>query len=167
MPAFAVAHEAARRITGLVIYRVQIIGAIILHQGDVAEMRTGEGKTITSVLPAYLNGLSGDGVHIITVNEYLVQRDFTYIGRILKFLKMTVGMNLREMAREQKKIAYDQDITYTTSSELGFDYLRDNMASSIEQTVIRKFNFTIIDEADSVLIDEARTPLIISGGKKP
>lgn len=166
IPAFATAHEAARRITGLEIYLVQVIGAIVLHQGDLAEMKTGEGKTITSVLPAYLNGLTSKGVHIITVNAYLAKRDFEYIGAVLKFLKLTVGLNLREATREMKRAAFAQDVTYSTNSELGFDYLRDNMTKNAAEMVLRGLNFAIIDEADSVLIDEARTPLIISGGKK-
>ncbi len=164
--AFSVAREAARRITGLSIYLVQIVGGIVLHEGDVAEMRTGEGKTITCLLPAYLNGLSGKGVHVITVNEYLAERDSKNIGEILEYLGLTVGLNLREYDKNQKREAYGCDITYTTNSELGFDYLRDNMAKTIEEKVQRPLNYCVIDEADSVLIDEARTPLIISGGKR-
>ena len=163
---YAVAREAARRLTGLEIYLVQIIGAIVLHEGDIAEMRTGEGKTITSLLPAYLNGMTHKGVHIITVNEYLAERDSIYIGEILTFLGLTVGLNKRDLSRENKQAAFNADVTYTTNSELGFDYLRDNMVRNHTNQVLRKLNYTIIDEADSILIDEARTPLIISGGRK-
>ncbi len=163
---YAVAREAARRLTGLEIYLVQIIGAIVLHEGDIAEMRTGEGKTITSLLPAYLNGMTHKGVHIITVNEYLAERDSIYIGDILTFLGLTVGLNKRDLSRENKQAAFNADVTYTTNSELGFDYLRDNMVRNHTNQVLRKLNYTIIDEADSILIDEARTPLIISGGRK-
>lgn len=163
---YAVGREVTRRITGMSIFRVQIIGAIFLHEGDVAEMRTGEGKTITCVLPAYLNALTKKGVHIITVNEYLAERDAESNGLIFNFLGLTVGLNLRARSRLQKKEAFQQDITYTTNSELGFDYLRDNMVGSAESQVLRPLHYAIIDEADSVLIDEARTPLIISGGYK-
>lgn len=164
--AFAVAREASRRLTGLHPYPVQLIGGIVLHNGDVAEMRTGEGKTLTAVMPIYLNALSGKGVHIITVNEYLAQRDAELNKPILNFLGITVGVSLRDHTPIFKREAYLQDVTYTTNSELGFDYLRDNMVRSFTEKVQRGLNFAIIDEADSVLIDEARTPLIISGGSK-
>lgn len=164
--AFAVAREASRRLTGLHPYPVQLIGGIVLHNGDVSEMRTGEGKTLTAVMPIYLNALSGKGVHIITVNEYLAQRDAELNKPILNFLGITVGVSLRDHTPIFKREAYLQDVTYTTNSELGFDYLRDNMVRSFTEKVQRGLNFAIIDEADSVLIDEARTPLIISGGSK-
>lgn len=164
--AFAVAREASRRVTGLHPYPVQLIGGIVLHNGDVAEMKTGEGKTLTAVMPIYLNALSGKGVHIITVNEYLAQRDAESNQPIFDFLGITIGVNLREYTPYLKREAYNKDITYTTNAELGFDYLRDNMVRSFADKVQRPLNFAIIDEADSVLIDEARTPLIISGGSK-
>lgn len=164
--AFAVAREASRRVTGLYPYPVQLIGGIVLHNGDVAEMRTGEGKTLTAVMPIYLNALSGKGVHIITVNEYLAQRDAESNQPIFDFLGITIGVNLRDYTPYLKREAYNKDITYTTNAELGFDYLRDNMVRSFADKVQRPLNFAIIDEADSVLIDEARTPLIISGGAK-
>ncbi len=162
--AYAVAREAARRVLDLNAYRVQLIGAIILHNGDVAEMKTGEGKTLTGLFPAYLNALAGKGVHIVTVNEYLSKRDSEINGRVYDFLDIKVGLNGRSLNKDQKRQAYSADITYTTNSELGFDYLRDNMVLSLEQKVQRGLNFSIIDEVDSVLIDESRTPLIISGG---
>lgn len=165
--AYAVARAAAYKITGLFVYWVQIIGAIVLHEGDVAEMKTGEGKTLTSLLPAYLNGLAGRGVHIITVNEYLAERDSIDIGRIFNYLGLTVGLNKHDCSREDKQHAFRQDITYTTNSELGFDYLRDNMVKHAANQVLRPLRYAIIDEADSVMIDEARTPLIISGGRQP
>lgn len=164
--AFAVAREAARRKIGEFPYPVQIVGALVLHQGDVAEMRTGEGKTLTATMTVYLNGLGGKGVHVVTVNEYLAQRDAEWMGEIYRFLGLTVGVNLREKTTAQKREAYLCDITYTTNSEVGFDYLRDNMASSVEGRVLRGLDYAVIDEADSILIDESRTPLIISGGNK-
>lgn len=164
--AFAVVREASRRITGLHPYPVQLIGGLVLHNGDVAEMRTGEGKTLTAVMPIYLNALSGKGVHVITVNEYLAQRDAELNRPILDFLGISVGVNLRDYTPIFKREAYSKDVTYTTNAELGFDYLRDNMVRSFQEKVQRELNFAIIDEADSVLIDEARTPLIISGGSK-
>ncbi|AKU79301.1 preprotein translocase subunit SecA [Spiroplasma turonicum] len=164
--AFAVVREAASRVLGLKAYRVQLIGAIILHQGDIAEMRTGEGKTLTGLFPAYLNALTGDGVHVVTVNEYLSQRDSEINGRVYSLLGLTVGLNGRSLNKDEKRHAYAQDITYTTNAELGFDYLRDNMVYHFEQKVQKKLNYAIIDEADSILIDEARTPLIISGGSQ-
>ncbi|AGR40758.1 preprotein translocase subunit SecA [Spiroplasma taiwanense] len=164
--AFATVREAANRILGMKTYRVQLIGAIILHQGDIAEMKTGEGKTLTGLFPAYLNALSGLGVHVVTVNEYLSKRDSEINGQVYNLLGLTVGLNGRDLTKDAKRRAYAQDITYTTNSELGFDYLRDNMVYKFEQKVQRKLNYAIIDEADSILIDEARTPLIISGGSQ-
>ena len=163
--AFAVAREAAYRVIGEKHFYVQILGALAIHYGNIAEMKTGEGKTLTSVLPAYLNALEGKGVHIITVNEYLASRDAEWMGGIHRFLGLTVGINTRELTPKQKQEAYNCDITYTTNNEVGFDYLRDNMVVHKEDRVLRKLNFAIIDEVDSVLIDEARTPLIISGGE--
>ena len=164
--AFAVARESAWRVRKEMPYIVQIIGAIVLHNGDVAEMKTGEGKTLTSVMPVYLNALKGGGVIVITTNEYLSKRDSETIGEILNFLGISVGWVSSEHDLNTKKNNYSKDVTYTTNSELGFDYLRDNMARNISGIVQKTFNFAIIDECDSVLIDEARTPLIISGGKK-
>lgn len=165
--AFATAREAASRVLGLTPFKVQIIGAAAMHFGNIAEMKTGEGKTLTSVLVAYLNALPGKGVHIVTVNEYLASRDATEMGEVHKFLGLTVGLNLRELDSEQKREQYYCDITYSTNSELGFDYLRDHMVLYKEQMVQRpEMNFAIVDEFDSILIDEARTPLIISGGEK-
>jgi len=164
--AFAVAREAAKRVLGEYPYHVQIMGAVALHQGDVAEMRTGEGKTLTATMPIYLNALLGKGIHVITVNPYLAKRDSEWMGSIYRFLGLTVGCNARELSPIEKREAYACDITYTTNSELGFDYLRDNMATSRATRVLRGLYMAIIDEADSILIDESRTPLIISGGKK-
>ena len=161
--AYAVVREAAKRSLGMRHYRVQLIGGIILHQGRIAEMRTGEGKTLVSTLPAYLNALSGKGVHIVTVNDYLAKRDAEWMGKVHEFLGLTVGVVLNGMDNEERRAAYNCDITYVTNNELGFDYLRDNMVIYKEQLVQRGLNFAIIDEVDSVLIDEARTPLIISG----
>ena len=161
--AYAVVREAAWRSIGMHHYRVQLIGGIILHQGRIAEMRTGEGKTLVSTLPAYLNALSGKGVHIVTVNDYLAKRDAEWMGKVHEFLGLTVGVILNGMDNKERRAAYDCDITYVTNNELGFDYLRDNMVIYKEQLVQRGLNFAIIDEVDSVLIDEARTPLIISG----
>ena len=163
--AYATAREAAYRVIGEKPYYVQVLGAIAIHKGNIAEMKTGEGKTLTAVLPAYLNALSGDGVHIITVNEYLAQRDAEWMGNIHRLLGLTVGVNLRDLTPKQKQEVYNSDIMYTTNSELGFDYLRDNMVVKKEDRVQRVLNFAIVDEVDSVLIDEARTPLIISGGE--
>ena len=163
--AYAVCREAAYRVTGLKAYPVQIAGAIAIHGGNIAEMKTGEGKTLTAVFPAYLNALTGKGVHIVTVNEYLAQRETDgEIGNIYRFLGLTVGLNLRDYSREEKQAAYNCDILYSTNSELGFDYLRDHMVQFKSQMVQRELNYAIIDEVDSILIDEARTPLIISGG---
>ena len=163
--AFATAREACFRVIGEKPFYVQILGACAIHFGNIAEMKTGEGKTLTCVLPAYLNALTGKGVHIITVNEYLAQRDTEWMGGIHRFLGLTVGVNLRDMSPREKKEQYNCDIMYSTNSELGFDYLRDNMVVKGEDRVQRPLNFAIIDEVDSVLIDEARTPLIISGGQ--
>ena len=163
--AFATAREAAFRVIGEKPFYVQILGALAIHFGNIAEMKTGEGKTLTSVLPAYLNGLSGKGVHIITVNEYLAGRDAEWMGGIHRFLGLTVGVNTRDMSPQEKQEAYNCDILYSTNNEIGFDYLRDNMVVRAEDRVQRKLNFAIVDEVDSVLIDEARTPLIISGGE--
>ena len=165
--AFATAREAADRVLGLRAFKVQIIGAAAIHFGNIAEMKTGEGKTLTSVLVAYLNALSGEGVHIVTVNEYLASTQSEEMGRVHNFLGITVGLNLRELTPEEKRAAYLCDITYSTNNELGFDYLRDHMVIYKEMMVQRpKLNFAIVDEVDSILIDEARTPLIISGGEK-
>ena len=163
--AFATAREAAFRIIGEKHYYVQILGGLAIHYGNIAEMKTGEGKTLTSVLPAYLNALTGDGVHIITVNEYLANRDAEWMGEIHRFLGLTVGVNTRDLSPEEKQAAYACDILYSTNNEIGFDYLRDNMVTHKEKRVQRPLNFAVIDEVDSVLIDEARTPLIISGGE--
>ena len=161
--AFATVREAAKRAIGMEHYRVQLIGGIILHQGRIAEMRTGEGKTLVSTLPAYLNALEGKGVHVITVNDYLASRDAEWMGQVHRFLGLTVGVVLNDMKPEERREAYRCDITYVTNNELGFDYLRDNMAVYKENLVLRDLRYAIIDEVDSVLIDEARTPLIISG----
>ena len=161
--AFATVREAAKRVLGMEHYRVQIIGGIILHQGRIAEMKTGEGKTLVSTLPAYLNALEGKGVHIVTVNDYLAKRDAEWMGKVHEFLGLTVGVVLNDMKPEERRAAYGCDITYVTNNELGFDYLRDNMVIYKEQLVQRDLHYCIIDEVDSVLIDEARTPLIISG----
>ena len=163
--AFATAREASFRVIGEKHFYVQILGALAIHYGNIAEMKTGEGKTLTSVLPAYLNALTGEGVHIITVNEYLAGRDAEWMGGIHRFLGLTVGVNGRELSPQEKQEAYNCDILYSTNNEIGFDYLRDNMVVRKEDRVQRKLNFAIIDEVDSVLIDEARTPLIISGGE--
>ena len=164
--AFAVCREAAKRVLGEFPYKVQVIGSLVLHNGDVAEMRTGEGKTLTATMAVYLNALGGKGVMVITVNEYLSQRDADWMGQVYRWLGLTVGCNGREKTTSEKREAYLCDITYTTNSELGFDYLRDNMAVDMEHRVLRGLNFCIVDEADSILIDESRTPLIISGGAK-
>lgn len=162
--AFAVVREAAYRVIGEKPFYVQVLGALAIHFGNIAEMKTGEGKTLTCVMPAYLNALSGKGVHVVTVNEYLAGRDAGWMGKIFEFLGMSVAVNLREMSPKEKKEAYECDVLYSTNNELGFDYLRDNMVVNADDRVQRPLNFAIIDEVDSVLIDEARTPLIISGG---
>ena len=161
--AFALVREGAKRVLGLFPYKVQIMGGITLHDGNIAEMRTGEGKTLTATMPVYLNALSGDGVHVVTVNEYLASRDAREMGELYNFLGLTVGLNLTGMSSEEKRAAYASDITYSTNSELGFDYLRDNMVVYKSQMVQRPLNYAVVDETDSILIDEARTPLIISG----
>ncbi len=161
--AYAVVREAAKRVLGLRHFRVQLMGGIILHQGRISEMKTGEGKTLVSTLPAYLNALEGKGVHIVTVNDYLAKRDSEWMGQIHEFLGLKVGVILNSMDNDQRREAYACDITYATNNELGFDYLRDNMVIYKEQLVQRGLHYAIIDEVDSVLIDEARTPLIISG----
>ena len=162
--AFAVAREAAYRVIGEKPFYVQILGGLAIHYGNIAEMKTGEGKTLTCTMPAYLNALEGKGVHIVTVNEYLAGRDANWMGSIYKFLGLTVGINLRELSAKEKQDVYNCDITYSTNNEIGFDYLRDNMVINAKDRVQRPLNFAIIDEVDSILIDEARTPLIISGG---
>ena len=163
--AFALAREAAFRAIGLKPFYVQILGALSIHYGNISEMKTGEGKTLVATLPAYLNALTGEGVHIITVNEYLANRDAEWMGQVYKFLGLTVGVNMRELSPKEKQAQYACDILYSTNNEIGFDYLRDNMVVRKEDRVQRPLNFAIIDEVDSVLIDEARTPLIISGGE--
>lgn len=164
--AYAVVREASKRVLNMRPFPVQLMGAIVLHGGNIAEMKTGEGKTLASTLPAYLNALSGEGVHIITVNEYLADRDAKEMGQLYEFLGLTVGLNVSGLSKEAKRAAYEADITYGTNNEFGFDYLRDNMVLYKEQMVQRPLNFAIIDEVDSILIDEARTPLIISGSAR-
>ncbi|MBC1433879.1 preprotein translocase subunit SecA [Listeria rocourtiae] len=161
--AFAIAREGAKRALGMFPFRVQLMGGIVLHEGNIAEMRTGEGKTLTATLPVYLNALSGNGVHVVTVNEYLSQRDAEEMGVLYNFLGLSVGLNLNVLSSEEKREAYAADITYSTNNELGFDYLRDNMVVYKEQMVQRPLSYAVIDEVDSILVDEARTPLIISG----
>ncbi|MEN3242577.1 preprotein translocase subunit SecA [Fructilactobacillus sanfranciscensis] len=161
--AFAVAREGAHRVLGLTPFKVQIMGGIVLHEGNIAEMKTGEGKTLTATMPVYLNALSGKGVHVVTVNEYLSERDAEQMGQLYNWLGLTVGVNKSDMSPEEKRAAYNADITYSTNSEIGFDYLRDNMVVYEEDRVQRPLNFALVDEVDSILIDEARTPLIISG----
>ena len=165
---FAVVREASRRILGLRHFDVQLIGGLILHEGKIAEMKTGEGKTLVAILPAYLNALTGKGVHVVTVNDYLASRDAEYVGQVHRFLGLSVGLIQQDMSQGDRKLNYSKDITYTTNSELGFDYLRDNMAVQLQDIVQKPFYFSILDEVDSILIDEARTPLIISGaGETP
>ena len=161
--AFAVCREAADRVLGMRPYRVQVVGGIVLHQGRIAEMKTGEGKTLVAILPAYLNALAGKGVHIVTVNDYLAKRDSEWMGKVYRFLGLSVGLIVHDLTGEQRRAAYAADITYGTNNELGFDYLRDNMAIYKQEMVQRGHAFAIVDEVDSILIDEARTPLIISG----
>ena len=161
--AFAVVREGAKRVLGLFPYPVQIMGGIVLHHGDVPEMRTGEGKTLTATMPVYLNALSGEGVHVVTVNEYLTERDATEMGELYSWLGLSVGINLAAKSSAEKKEAYECDITYSTNAEIGFDYLRDNMVVRAENMVQRPLNYALVDEVDSILIDEARTPLIVSG----
>ena len=163
LEAFAAVREAADRVLGLRPYRVQLIGGIVLHQGRIAEMKTGEGKTLVATLPAYLNALTGNGVHIVTVNDYLAKRDSEWMGKVHRFMGLTVGLIVHDLTKEQRQAAYAADITYGTNNEMGFDYLRDNMAIYKNEQVQRGHSFAIVDEVDSILIDEARTPLIISG----
>src|SRR5579859_2395779 len=163
IPAFATVREAGRRILNMRHFDVQLIGGIVLHRGKIAEMRTGEGKTLVATLPVYLNGLSGLGVHVVTVNDYLAKRDSEWMGRIYKFLGMSVGVIVHDLDDMERRQSYACDITYGTNNEYGFDYLRDNMKFRIEDCVQRGHNFAIVDEVDSILIDESRTPLIISG----
>ncbi|MFZ3088536.1 MAG: DEAD/DEAH box helicase, partial [Methylotenera sp.] len=161
--AFAVVREGSRRALGMRHFDVQLIGGMVLNAGKIAEMRTGEGKTLVATLPAYLNALSGKGVHVITVNDYLAKRDAEWMGKLYNFLGLSIGINLSQMPHDAKRQAYEADITYGTNNEYGFDYLRDNMVYSREERVQRGLNYALIDEVDSILIDEARTPLIISG----
>ena len=161
--AFAAVREAAFRVLGMKPYRVQLIGGIILHQGRISEMKTGEGKTLVATLPVYLNALTGNGVHVVTVNDYLAKRDSEWMGKVYKYLGLTVGLIVHDLSNEQRRVSYSSDITYGTNNEYGFDYLRDNMVDRKEKMVQRLLNFAIVDEVDSILIDEARTPLIISG----
>ena len=161
--AYATVREASWRVLGMKHFPVQIEGGIILHQGRIAELKTGEGKTLVATLPVYLNALSGKGVHVVTVNDYLAKRDSVWMGKVYSFLGLTTGLIVHELTNEQRKIAYNCDITYGTNNEIGFDYLRDNMVYRLEDRVQRELNFAIVDEVDSILIDEARTPLIISG----
>ncbi len=156
--AFAAVREAADRVLGLRPYRVQLIGGIVLHQGRIAEMKTGEGKTLVATLPAYLNALTGNGVHIVTVNDYLAKRDSEWMGKVHRFMGLTVGLIVHDLTKEQRQAAYAADITYGTNNEMGFDYLRDNMAIYKDEQVQRGHSFAIVDEVDSILIDEARTP---------
>ena len=161
--AFATVREASKRVMGMRHFDVQMVGGIVLHRGEIAEMRTGEGKTLTETLACYLNALDGKGVHVVTVNDYLARRDAEWMGRIYGFLGLTTGVVVPNIPEHERRAAYDADITYATNNELGFDYLRDNMKYERAQMVQRPFNFAIVDEVDSILVDEARTPLIISG----
>src|SRR6516162_9843715 len=164
VPAFATVREAAKRTLGQRHFDVQLIGGMVLHEGDIAEMKTGEGKTLVATLAVYLNALAGRGVHVVTVNDYLAKRDAEWMGQIYNFLGLRVGVIVHGLTDEQRKQAYDADLTYGTNNELGFDYLRDNMKERLEHMVQRGHIFVIVDEVDSILIDEARTPMIISGG---
>ena len=161
--AFATVREAADRVLGLRPYPVQLIGGIVLHQGRIAEMKTGEGKTLVAILPCYLNALTGEGVHVVTVNDYLAKYQSEWMGKVYRYLGLTIGLVIPGMTPQQRRQAYAADITYCTNNELGFDYLRDNMAIYKQELVQRGHAFAIVDEVDSILIDEARTPLIISG----
>src|SRR5271156_2267893 len=161
--AFATVREASKRTLGQRHFDVQLMGGVVLHEGKIAEMKTGEGKTLVATLPVYLNALTGKGVHVVTVNDYLARRDADWMGQIYKFLGMTVGVIVHDLDDTQRRDQYECDITYGTNNEFGFDYLRDNMRYRLEDMVQRDFNFAIVDEVDSILIDEARTPLIISG----
>jgi len=161
--AFAVCREAGRRVLGMRHFDVQLIGGMVLHSGKIAEMKTGEGKTLVATLPAYLNAISGKGVHVVTVNDYLARRDSDWMGQLYRFLGLKVGVIVHGLNDDERREAYAADITYGTNNEFGFDYLRDNMKFSLDDYVQRGFNYAIVDEVDSILIDEARTPLIISG----
>src|SRR5678809_1659524 len=163
VPAFATVREAGRRILNMRHFDVQLIGGVVLHRGKIAEMKTGEGKTLVATLPVYLNALSGLGVHVVTVNDYLAERDSAWMGRIYKALGLSVGVIVHDLDDSERRNAYAADITYGTNNEFGFDYLRDNMKFRIAECVQRSHNYAIVDEVDSILIDEARTPLIISG----
>jgi preprotein translocase subunit SecA len=163
VPAFATVREAARRVLGQRHFDVQLIGGMVLHEGSIAEMRTGEGKTLVGTLPTYLNALAGHGVHVVTVNDYLARRDSEWMGRVYRFLGLEVGAILHGLSDEERRIAYAADITYGTNNEFGFDYLRDNMKYELSQMTQRGHHYAIVDEVDSILVDEARTPLIISG----
>jgi preprotein translocase subunit SecA len=163
IPAFALVREAGRRTLGMRHFDVQMIGGIVLHEGKIAEMKTGEGKTLVATLPAYLNALTGQGVHIVTVNDYLARRDAEWMGPIYKILGLTVGVIVHDLDDTQRRSAYGADITFGTNNEFGFDYLRDNMKYDLKDCVQRGHHFAVVDEVDSILIDEARTPLIISG----
>src|ERR1700690_2796972 len=163
VPAFALVREAGRRTLGMRHFDVQLIGGIVLHHGKISEMRTGEGKTLVATLPVYLNALEGKGVHVVTVNDYLAKRDAEWMGRIYKFLGLSVGIIVHDLDDDERRRSYASDITYGTNNEYGFDYLRDNMKFRLEDCVQRAPNFAIVDEVDSILVDEARTPLIISG----
>ena len=161
--AFAVVREASKRVLGMRHFDVQLIGGMVLHEGQIAEMKTGEGKTLVATLPSFLNALTGRGVHAVTVNDYLARRDAEWMGQIHRFLGLSVGLIQQDMSPVERRRNYACNITYATNSELGFDYLRDNMASDISEVVQRQFQYCVVDEVDSILIDEARTPLIISG----
>src|SRR5687767_1852376 len=163
VPSFAVVREAGRRVLNMRHFDVQLVGGSVLHKGKIAEMKTGEGKTLVATLPAYLNALDGKGVHVVTVNDYLARRDSEWMGRLYKALGLSVGVIVHDLSDQQRREAYACDITYGTNNEFGFDYLRDNMKFSLKDCVQRGHNFAIVDEVDSILIDEARTPLIISG----
>ncbi len=164
--AFAVVREAGRRVLNMRHFDVQLIGGMVLHQGKIAEMKTGEGKTLVATMPVYLNALSGRGVHVVTVNDYLAKRDSEWMGKLYRFLGLTVGVIVHDLDDEERRDAYASDVTYGTNNEFGFDYLRDNMKFDVRDCVQRKHNFAIVDEVDSILIDEARTPLIISGASE-
>src|SRR6476469_9975277 len=163
VPAFATVREAAKRTLGQHHFDVQLIGGMVLHEGDIAEMKTGEGKTLVATLAVYLNALAGNGVHVVTVNDYLAKRDAGWMSQIYAFLGLTTGVIVHGLSDEERRTAYASDVTYATNNELGFDYLRDNMKYHLEEMVQRGHNYAIVDEVDSILVDEARTPLIISG----
>src|SRR5215472_7863274 len=166
IPAFATAREAGRRVLNMRHFDVQLIGGMVLHRGAIAEMKTGEGKTLVATAPVYLNALAGKGVHVVTVNDYLAKRDSEWMGRLYRFLGLTVGVIVHGLSDEQRREAYAADVTYGTNNEFGFDYLRDNMKFDLKDCVQRGHNFAIVDDVDSILIDEARTPLIISGSSE-